>query len=95
MKVLRSNRQNRLASPSNRLVASLFEEFLKLKLFTPITAEDPYAYMENNQMISMIHFFVKREVESTNEVKVESNSFEFCLVRMKKNIIQRVKKTRI
>ena len=29
----------------------------------PISAEDPYASMEKDQLISMIHFLVKREDE--------------------------------
>ena len=40
-------------------------------------------------MISMIHFLVKREDEPTNETSAEPNSFELCLVRRRKNIIQR------
>ena len=51
--------------------------------------EDPYASMEKDQLISMIHFLVKREDEPTNEVRVESNSFELYLARRRKNIIQR------
>ena len=45
--------------------------------------------MEKDQLISMIHFLVKREDEPTNEVRVESNSFELYLARRRKNIIQR------
>ena len=33
----------------------------------PITAEDPYASMEKDQLISMIHFLVKREEERAQE----------------------------
>ena len=33
----------------------------------PISAEDPYASMEKDQLISMIHFLVKREDERTQE----------------------------
>ena len=55
----------------------------------PISAEDPYASMEKDQLISMIHFLVKREDEPTNETSAEPNSFELCLVRRRKNIIQR------
>ena len=29
----------------------------------PVSAEDPYASMEKDQLISMIHFLVKREDE--------------------------------
>jgi anaerobic ribonucleoside-triphosphate reductase len=31
------------------------------------TAEDPYAFMEKDQLISMIHFLVKREDERAQE----------------------------
>ena len=33
----------------------------------PISAEDPYASMEKDQLISMIHFLVKREDERAQE----------------------------
>ena len=33
----------------------------------PISAEDPYASMEKDQLISMIHFLVKREEERAQE----------------------------
>ena len=33
----------------------------------PISAEDPYASMEKDQLISMIHFLVKREDERALE----------------------------
>ena len=33
----------------------------------PISAEDPYAFMEKDQLISMIHFLVKREDERAQE----------------------------
>ena len=33
----------------------------------PISAEDPYASMEKDQLISMIHFLVKREDERARE----------------------------
>ena len=33
----------------------------------PISAEDPYASMEKGQLISMIHFLVKREDERAQE----------------------------
>ena len=33
----------------------------------PISAEDPYASMEKDQLISMIHFLVKREEERAKE----------------------------
>ena len=33
----------------------------------PISAEDSYASMEKDQLISMIHFLVKREDERTQE----------------------------
>ena len=33
------------------------------------TAEDPYASMEKDQLISMIHFLVKREDERAQEVQ--------------------------
>ena len=39
----------------------------------PISAEDPYVSMEKDQLISMIHFLVKREDEPTNEARVEPN----------------------
>ena len=55
----------------------------------PISAEDPYASMEKDQLISMIHFLVKREDEPTNEARVESNSFGLYLARRRKNVIQR------
>ena len=51
----------------------------------PVSAEDPYASMEKDQLISMIHFLVKREDEPTNEASVESNSFGLYLVRRRKN----------
>ena len=45
--------------------------------------------MEKDQLISMIHFLVKREDEPTNEARVEPNSFGLYLARRRKNIIQR------
>ena len=33
----------------------------------PISAEDPYASMEKDQLVSMIHFLVKREDERARE----------------------------
>ena len=45
--------------------------------------------MENDQLISMIHFLVKREDEPTNETRAESNSFELYLVRRRQSIAQR------
>ena len=45
--------------------------------------------MEKDQLISMIHFLVKREDEPTNEASAEPNSFELCIARRRKNIIQR------
>ena len=51
--------------------------------------ESQYASMEKDQLISMIHFLVKREDEPTNEARVEPNSFELYLARRRKNIIQR------
>ena len=33
----------------------------------PVSAEDPYASMEKDQLISMIHFLVKREDERAQE----------------------------
>ena len=33
----------------------------------PVSAEDPYASMEKDQLISMIHFLVKREDERVQE----------------------------
>ena len=35
----------------------------------PVSAEDPYASMEKDQLISMIHFLVKREDERAQEVQ--------------------------
>ena len=54
-----------------------------------LKVKDPYASMEKDQLISMIHFLVKREDEPTNEARVEPNSFELYLARRRKNIIQR------
>ena len=54
-----------------------------------ISAEDPYASMDKDQLISMVHFLVKREDEPTNETRAESNSFELCLVRRRQSIAQR------
>ena len=51
--------------------------------------EDPYASMEKDQLISMIHFLVKREDEPTNEARVEPNSFGLYLARRRKSITQR------
>lgn len=45
--------------------------------------------MEKDQLISMIHILVKREDEPTNEASAEPNSFELCIARRRKNIIQR------
>ena len=45
--------------------------------------------MEKDQLISMIHFLVKREDEPTKEASAEPNSFELCIARRRKNIIQR------
>ena len=42
-------------------------------------AEDPYASMEKDQLISMIHFLVKREDEPTNEARIETNSIVIAL----------------
>ena len=53
--------------------------------------EDPYASMKKDQLISMIHFLVKREGGPTNEARVESNSFGLYLERRRKNIIQRAR----
>ena len=50
---------------------------------------DPYASMEKDQLISMIHFLVKREDEPTNEARVEPISFGLYLVRRRKSIVQR------
>ncbi len=57
--------------------------------YEPVSDADPYASMEKDQLISMIHFLVKREEEPTNETRVESNSFELYLVRRRKSITQR------
>ena len=54
-----------------------------------LNAEDPYASMEKDQLISMIHFLVKREDEPTNEARVESNTFGLYLARRRKSIAQR------
>ena len=35
----------------------------------PVSAEDPYASMEKNQLISMIHFLVKREDDRAQEIQ--------------------------
>ena len=51
--------------------------------------ESQYASMEKDQLISMIHFLVKREDGPTNEARVELNSFELNFARRRKNIIQR------
>ena len=45
--------------------------------------------MEKDQLLSMIHFLVKREDEPTKEARVEPNTFEQYLARRRKNIIQR------
>ena len=55
----------------------------------PISEEDPYVSMEKDQLISMIHFLVKREDEPTNEASVEPNSFGLYLARRRKSIAQR------
>ena len=55
----------------------------------PITAEDPYASMEKDQLISMIHFLVKRGDERTNEAREEPNSFGLYHARRRKSIAQR------
>ena len=55
----------------------------------PVSAEDPYASMEKDQLISMIHFLVRREDEPTNEARVESNTFGLYLARRRKSIAQR------
>ena len=52
-------------------------------------AEKVSEEMEKDQLISMIHFLVKREDEPTNETRAESNSFELCLVRRRQSIAQR------
>ena len=52
-------------------------------------AEDPYASMEKDQLISMIHFLVKREDEPTNETRAELSSLGLCLVRRRWRIAQR------
>ena len=54
-----------------------------------LRAEDPYASMEKDQLISMIHFLVKREDDPTNEARVEPNSFGIYLARRRKSIAQR------
>ena len=43
--------------------------------------ESEYASMEKDQLISMIHFLVKREDEPTNEARADLNLFELCLAR--------------
>ena len=55
----------------------------------PVSAEDPYASMEKDQLISMIHFLVKREDDTTNEARVEPNSFGLYLARRRKSIAHR------
>ncbi len=35
----------------------------------PVSAADPYASMEKEQLISMIHFLVKREEEGAQEIQ--------------------------
>ena len=45
--------------------------------------------MEKDQLISMIHFLLKREDEPTNEASVEPNSFGLYLARRRKSIAQR------
>lgn len=52
-------------------------------------SEIPYASMEKEQLISMLHFLVKREDEQTNEARVEPNSFGLYLARRRKSIAQR------
>ena len=47
--------------------------------------------MEKDQLISMIHFLVKREDEPTNEARVEPNSFGLYLARRRKSIAQRAR----
>ena len=37
-----------------------------------LNAEDPYASMEKDQLLSMIHFFVKREDELAQENLIKS-----------------------
>ena len=59
-----------------------------------LKAEDPYVAMEKDQLISMIHFLVKREDEPTNETRAEPNLFELCLVRRRKSIAQRARENR-
>ncbi|MBO4892326.1 MAG: hypothetical protein J5502_06920 [Prevotella sp.] len=53
-----------------------------------LKAEYPYASMEKDQLISMIHFLVKREDEPTNETRAEQSSLGLCLVRRRWRIAQ-------
>ena len=47
--------------------AALVQRTLYFIITMPISAEDPYASMEKDQLISMIHFLVKREEERAQE----------------------------
>ena len=54
-----------------------------------LTAEDPYASMEIDQLISMIHFLVKREEEPTHEARAEQGLLWLCLARRRSSKAQR------
>ena len=44
----------------------------------PVSAEDPYVSMEKDQLISMIHFLVKREEERAQENQELTEQREQC-----------------
>ncbi len=60
----------------------------------PVSAADSYASMEKGQLISMIHFLVKREEEPTLEARVESNLFGLYLARRRKRKSQLIMNAR-
>ncbi len=60
----------------------------------PVSAAEPYASIEKDQMISMIHFLVKREDDPTNDGRVKSNSLGLHLARRRKNKFQLIMNAR-
>lgn len=54
-----------------------------------LTAEGSYASMEKDQLISMIHFLVKREDEPTHEARAEQGLLGLCLARRRSSKAQR------
>ena len=58
-----------------------------------LPVEDPYASMEKDQLISMIHFLVKRGDEPTHEARAEQGLLGLCLARRRSSKAQRAQES--